>query len=93
MLRKTLAAASGLALTLVLGCGQSPPATAKQRWSILRGKGGGSHPDRDAPGVKIVCRSKTCGEHAFHIHEKGVAPRRILPAPAATLIPPASIMA
>jgi Cu-Zn family superoxide dismutase len=75
MLRKTLAAGLGLALALVLGCGQSPPTTAKATLVNPQGQKAGEATLTETPqGVKIVMQIENLlpGEHAFHIHEKGV---------------------
>jgi len=72
-----LPAALLVALGLMLGCGQGPPApeTAKCVFTNLQGqKVGEAKLEETAKGVKISLKVENLppGLHAFHIHEKGV---------------------
>jgi Cu-Zn family superoxide dismutase len=74
MPRKICAVGLGLALALVLGCGQSPPTTAKATLVNSQGQKVGEATLTETPqGVKIVMQVENLppGVHAFHIHEKG----------------------
>ncbi len=73
MIRQTIVV--GLFLALVLGCGQSPPTTAKATLINPQGQKVGQATLTQTPqGVKIVLQVDNLppGVHAFHIHEKGV---------------------
>ena len=64
-----------MALSLVVGCGQSPPTTAKSTLVNTQGQKVGEATLTETPqGVKIVMQLENLppGVHAFHIHEKGV---------------------
>lgn len=65
----------GLMLLLILGCGQSPPLTAKAVLVNTQGQKVGEATLTETPqGVKIALKVANFppGLHAFHIHEKGV---------------------
>ena len=90
MLRKTLAMGFVLALTLVLGCGQNSPPTAKATLVNTEGQKVGEVTLTETPeGVKIVGTIENLppGNHAFHIHEKGACSHSNFMSAAVTLIP------
>jgi Cu-Zn family superoxide dismutase len=73
LIRRTLAV--GLFMALVLGCGQSPPTTAKATLINSQGQKVGQAILTETPkGVKIVLQVENLppGVHAFHIHAKGI---------------------
>lgn len=71
---KIIAAILGGCLALVLGCGESPPATAKATLVNNQGQkvGEATLTEQTPQGVKIVMTVENLppGVHAFHIHEK-----------------------
>ena len=72
---KIVAGILGVWLALVLGCGQSPPATAKATLINNQGQKVGEATLTETPqGVKIVMTVENLppGVHAFHIHDKSV---------------------
>jgi superoxide dismutase, Cu-Zn family len=71
---KIAAGIFGVWLALVLGCGQSPPTTAKASLVNNQGQKVGEATLTQTPqGVKIVMTVENLppGVHAFHIHAKG----------------------
>ena len=73
MIHQTLVV--GWLLALVIGCGQSPPTTAKATLINPQGQKVGQATLAQTPqGVKIVLQVENLppGVHAYHIHAKGV---------------------
>ena len=96
MLRKTFVLGLGLGLALVLGCGQGPPTTAKATLVNPQGQKVGEATLTQTPeGVKIVMKERICLPESTRSTSmrKASARVRIFRAPAATLIPLASITA
>ena len=74
MTGKFMTAALGLLLLVVLGCGESPPPSAKAVMVNAQGQKVGEATLTETPqGVKISLKVENLppGVHAFHIHEKG----------------------
>jgi Cu-Zn family superoxide dismutase len=79
----------GIALALILGCGPSPPATAKATLVNNQGQKVGEATLTETPqGVKISLKVENLppGVHAFHIHEKGACAAPGFKAPAASIL-------